>query len=267
MTTYNVVPEFMAEALASLRRQSYHDWHLYICDASEDDTALDLLYGYLPQHKWTYITQRGTGVANAVNTAVKAGNNPYVCFLDADDYWSNDHLTFGLAAVNQNAPIGFTFSQVIQSIKSKKGGYITTQPKEGLNYPMWETTKAEDWWVRIAAKPCLPGSWILRRDVALQHQFDESWDHASDTDALISILKRHSPLVIPRVTFTYRVHGAQTNQRGDTTLNNTKVGKPFTEDEIEYIASILNSEDDYHKKLVAACNLREQFAWTLERTK
>jgi glycosyltransferase involved in cell wall biosynthesis len=39
-----------------------------------------------------YIRQNGEGVSNARNEGCEVSNNPYICFIDGDDYWYDDHL-------------------------------------------------------------------------------------------------------------------------------------------------------------------------------
>ncbi len=39
-----------------------------------------------------YFRQSGEGVSQARNQAVSLGSNPYICFLDGDDYWYDSHL-------------------------------------------------------------------------------------------------------------------------------------------------------------------------------
>lgn len=93
-----IVPVYRAEkylmlTVNSLLRQSYKNFEvLFIDDGSPDNCPLicDNLskeYSFMK-----VIHQNNAGVSAARNAGILQANNDIICFLDADDEWSNDHL-------------------------------------------------------------------------------------------------------------------------------------------------------------------------------
>ena len=93
-----IVPVYRAEkylmlTVNSLLRQSYKNFEvIFIDDGSPDNCPLicDNLskdYSFIK-----VIHQNNAGVSAARNAGILQANNDIICFLDADDEWSNDHL-------------------------------------------------------------------------------------------------------------------------------------------------------------------------------
>lgn len=93
-----IVPVYRAEkylmlTVGSLLRQSYKNFEvIFIDDGSPDNCPLicDNLskeYSFMK-----VIHQNNAGVSAARNAGILQANNDILCFLDADDEWSNDHL-------------------------------------------------------------------------------------------------------------------------------------------------------------------------------
>jgi len=262
MPTYNNIPEFLDEALISILQQTHPQWHLYICDASDDD-RVERALARVGLTKYTILRQCGYGYSQAMNQAIAAGSGEYVAFLDADDIWSEDRLEVTKDAIStENPPILFGYSQIIQSLKGRKG-YITGRATPSRNYPRWKETRPEDWWIRVAAKPVCMATLTIRRDIAEEYVFEEH-DYAADTDMLIRILKDHEPTIIPHTIGTYRIHQAQTTSSGQTTQNTTKRGNIFSAEEKAHILRLLKGCDDYSKEFCKVTRLHEQFDWIFD---
>ena len=92
---YRIAPELLKRCLDSVFEQSLPDTHYSIwvvdgtpLDAEQYQGCMDIIKNY----SLNYFRQSGKGVSQARNEAVTLGNNPYIAFLDGDDYWYDGYL-------------------------------------------------------------------------------------------------------------------------------------------------------------------------------
>lgn len=86
---YNKAP-YIKKALDSVLSQTFKDYELIIIDDGSTDRsyaiAKENLEGTSIEHN--LIQQDNAGVSTARNNGVAASKGDYICFLDADDWWS-----------------------------------------------------------------------------------------------------------------------------------------------------------------------------------
>jgi glycosyltransferase involved in cell wall biosynthesis len=86
------VTNFIADALESLRAQTYRDFEtIVVNDGCPDTERLEaVLRPYASEIR--YLKQENGGVASARNAAVRVSDADYIALLDADDVWEPDYL-------------------------------------------------------------------------------------------------------------------------------------------------------------------------------
>src|SRR5947209_8483011 len=83
--TYNYAP-FIAQALESLRAQTYPRWECLVVDDGSTDATPEIVAGYAGRDaRIRYTRQKNARQAAARNTGLRACAGEYVQFLDADD--------------------------------------------------------------------------------------------------------------------------------------------------------------------------------------
>tara|TARA_B100000683_G_scaffold103358_1_gene102033 strand:- start:1419 stop:2306 length:888 start_codon:yes stop_codon:yes gene_type:complete len=93
--TYKIRPELIERCLDSIVAQDYDAYRVILVDGTPDDwDDYDEFRSVIDDHQLdlTYLRQTGKGVSQARNQAVSHGSNPFVAFLDGDDYWYPEHL-------------------------------------------------------------------------------------------------------------------------------------------------------------------------------
>jgi glycosyltransferase involved in cell wall biosynthesis len=86
------VTSFIAEALDSLRAQTFRDFEtIVVNDGCPDSANLERVLGPY-RDEIVYIRQENRGLAGARNTAIQAARAPLVALLDSDDAWEPDYL-------------------------------------------------------------------------------------------------------------------------------------------------------------------------------
>jgi glycosyltransferase involved in cell wall biosynthesis len=96
---YRMDPTLLQRCLDSVFKQSLSDseYDVWIVDGTPPDAeqyqgCMDVIQDFRFHPKFNYFRQSGTGVSQARNEAVTLGKNPYVAWLDGDDYWYPLHL-------------------------------------------------------------------------------------------------------------------------------------------------------------------------------
>ncbi len=90
MPLYNKAP-YVGKAVESVLAQTWGEWELVVVDDGSKDGSGDIVLKYndprIRLHR-----QENAGVSVARNTGVAMATAPYVCFLDADDWWESTFL-------------------------------------------------------------------------------------------------------------------------------------------------------------------------------
>ena len=85
---YNKAP-YVSKAIDSVLSQTFGDYELVVMDDGSSDDSFDAASKAIGGHHNCHIhRQQNAGVSTARNNAVALSNGEYLCFLDADDWWS-----------------------------------------------------------------------------------------------------------------------------------------------------------------------------------
>ncbi len=86
MPAYNA-GEYIAEAIESVKGQSFTDWELIVVDDGSTDNTAELASRYADGKKIKFISQPNQGPASARNHGVRGSRGNWIALLDADDIW------------------------------------------------------------------------------------------------------------------------------------------------------------------------------------
>lgn len=84
--------------IESILAQRCDDWELLVCDGGSNDGTLDIIRHYAHRIAW-WRSERDRGIYDAWNRALDHARGRYVCFLGADDAWSDADALGSLAEV------------------------------------------------------------------------------------------------------------------------------------------------------------------------
>lgn len=89
---------FIAQTIDSVLAQTYTTWEMIIVDDGSKDNGPAIVKDYAQKDPRIHLIQKPNGgSASARNTALKASQGRYVCFLDSDDLWLPEMLEQQLA--------------------------------------------------------------------------------------------------------------------------------------------------------------------------
>ena len=213
---YYSAPEYLREALESLRSQTYLNWEAVVVDDASPNSVTDLITEFNDQ-RITYVrNDTNLGLAANWNKALALTNAPLVCILHSDDLLEPQYAStmVDLMATNPDATAGHCSVSIIGAnglprrtltdfvkrvIQPKAKGLIVSAGEDGL-------------------ASMLRGSWIycptlcFRRSQLPSVPFDNSWRFMLDFDLIARMFLNGQQIIgTTSKLYRYRRHdGAQT---------------------------------------------------------
>lgn len=199
MPVYNPEPDFLRQALDSVRAQTYANWRLCIADdASTRPGTRELLEAYAAKDGRVRIKFRNENghISRATNSALELAQSPYVAFMDQDDMLAPDALgeVASKLAARGDIALAFTDSDHIDENNIRRTPYF----KPYFDPELEVTGHLSVYAARIA---CELGG--------LRPGFEGSQDYDLLLRA-IEICNRERIIHVPKILYHWRVHGGST---------------------------------------------------------
>ena len=210
---YNKAP-YIAKAIESVLGQTFRDFEVIVIDDGSTDQSLEVAKTF-ENKSITIISQPNSGVSTARNNGVKLAKHPYICFLDADDWWHPTFLEEMKRLITDFPDAGIYGS----------GYYIVKNGKERIapiGVPQGFERGIIDYCEVYAKTLCMPLTSISV--VIPKHIFDEEKGFKSqlkfgeDFDLWIRIALKHKVILVNKPLAYY-------NQ--DVDVNNRAIGSRF----------------------------------------
>lgn len=210
---YNKAP-YVAKAIESVLGQTYRDFEVIVIDDGSIDQSLEVAKTF-ENKSITIVSQPNSGVSTARNNGVKLAKYPYICFLDADDWWHPTFLEEMKRLITDFPDAGIYGS----------GYYIVKNGQERIapiGVPQGFERGIIDYCEVYAKTLCMPLTSISV--VIPKHIFDEEKGFKSqlkfgeDFDLWIRIILKHKAILVNKPLAYY-------NQ--DVEVNNRAIGSRF----------------------------------------
>ncbi|MGF0117900.1 glycosyltransferase [Promicromonospora sp. Marseille-Q5078] len=199
MSTNRVSP-YLAEALQSVKDQSFTDWHLVVMDnASPDPEGVRDVVSAVPGA--VVVREAGHDVSIPLNHGVALARGEYVTFLDDDDVWLPDRLQVLVDALDADPGAGASYSS-IDAIDAG-GGH------RGHHFVARDET-ARDLLSGRCPFPNLVSFVYRRTELVRVGGFNPALAYAEDTDLTFRLLQYSRLVGVPEVLTLYRRHGSNT---------------------------------------------------------
>lgn len=116
---YNKAP-YVRKAIKSVTEQTYKEWELVVVDDGSTDGSGNIVCEFTDS-RISLVKQDNAGVSTARNRGVAESTAPYICFLDADDWWEPTFLKemAGLIERHPNAGIYGTSYYIVKNGKKR----------------------------------------------------------------------------------------------------------------------------------------------------
>ena len=192
--TYNRT-QFIREAVRSVYAQTFSDWELLIVDDGSDVPAIEFLEDFAGHPNFTYHYQKNRGLGAARQVGAELARGKYICYLDDDDYYLENHLATLFGAMERSC----------HKLALYKTGLIRLYPDGSQQHSALYDPNAgmmEQHWTLMDGM----FSYAIPRSVALQipsvqYYFCEDFNWLGRLMTVLSVVQ------IPAFTLVYRWHG------------------------------------------------------------
>jgi len=100
--TYNA-EAVLEKTLLSLFCQTFHDYELIIIDGSSNDSTVDIIKNYSDKISYQ-VSEKDNGIYDAMNKGMSVAKGEYIQFLNAGDYYSDNHVLEDIFSINSGNP-------------------------------------------------------------------------------------------------------------------------------------------------------------------
>ena len=211
MPAYNV-QQYIGLAIESVLAQRFVDWELVIVNDGSKDNTRDVIARYTDP-RITCIDQQNGGEAAARNTALDHIQGDYIAFLDADDFYRNDHLELTIGYLQQHAEKDAVYTD---------GVHIDPQGKQLMSLSSRRRGPFEgDLFEQIirASDVFGPPGCVVVRAAPIQHahlRFDTGIGYGTDWDFWARFSATAQFGYVNEATYFYRIHPTNLTLSTDT---------------------------------------------------
>ena len=216
---YNKAP-YVEKAIRSVAAQTFREFELIVIDDGSTDIAAPqppkggagLTYSDIEQlidGKGILIKQKNSGVSTARNNGVALASYPYICFLDADDWWAPTFLE-EMKALIEEFPEAGIYGTGYYIVKHSRIRVATIGVDDGFE-------KGEIDYCRVYAKTlCMPlwtGAVCIPKPVFEEEKgFKPALKLGEDFDLWIRIALKHKVVLLNKPLAYYNQDVEQVNR-------------------------------------------------------
>lgn len=100
----------ITRSLTSVMRQEFTDFEVIVIDDGSTDNGRDIILSNFQDSRIKVIPQQNAGVSAARNRGVTESHGDYIAFLDADDEWHPQYLSYIVRAISRYPDTGIICS-------------------------------------------------------------------------------------------------------------------------------------------------------------
>lgn len=205
MPVYNAEP-YIAQAVESIRAQSFGDFELIMLDDGSTDGSLAELRRQAEQDdRLTLISRPNTGIVGALNEMIAHARSPLLARMDADDVAFPDRFKVQVEFLNNNPDV-VCIGGGIELIDSRDRHLLTPPPVRGDNQVQTEAL--------CGRTPISHPAAMMRADAvnAVGGYLADSYP-AEDLDLFLRLGELGKLDNVPDLVLRYRVHSGSISVR------------------------------------------------------
>jgi glycosyltransferase involved in cell wall biosynthesis len=108
--TYNRAT-LLSDTIKSVQNQTYTKWECIVVDDGSTDNTKEIVESLiLKDNRVKYVYQENAERSAARNNGIHNSSGDYICFLDSDDLFEENHLDLLAKEINENSDTKFFFS-------------------------------------------------------------------------------------------------------------------------------------------------------------
>ena len=248
---YKVKPTYLEKCLENIspEKQWYKgEYRVIVIDATPLDWEYyDELMGLFDTYTFAeYYRQSGEGVSQARNQGVELSNNPYLCFVDGDDYWYEGHLFELVQAIeDSNERVVMWWTAMDMEIPSL--AYPDTINTYTINhYPVHKWHEDLHYYYLTRYVVCTSTVCLKRDRFEELKGFNESIGIGEDVDMWCRMVGKPNTVQVPYQSFQHNVISAFKRIHEDCTTGGGGQSGFYDNNEPEFKAQQLEYYSSLH---------------------
>lgn len=194
--------KYLKESFQSIVNQSYKKFEIIFWNNCSTDTSKEIFLFFkkkYPEISFRYFeSSNKTSLYQARNLAIEKAQGKFICFLDADDFWSENKLVRNLEKFD-NGDYDIIFSNVF--ILNEKNKNKVIYIKHDINEDQIQKKIINNFNVSLL-------SLMIKRTIFENENiiFNPNYDHIGDFDFILRMSKKYKFGYINEPLATYRLH-------------------------------------------------------------
>ena len=205
---------FLAEAIESVRSQTFRDWELLLVDDGSQDGSRQIAQRFENSRirLLSHPHRENRGISASRNLGVRHATGELIALLDSDDVWEPGKLTSQIALLDRHPEAAMIYSSAVRWYSWDRGKV----PDEVI----WNTEKNRlipppevvgNYLRNQSLAPCTCTALIRRTAYELAAGFDEGFHDLYDDQVFFAkLLLQHPAYVMRKPTARYRQHDRST---------------------------------------------------------
>ena len=189
--------KYLEHSIKSIINQSYKNWEIIFWDNISSDNSNVIIKNFNDERIRCFKSDTFTNLYEARNLAIKKAEGVYVCFLDVDDFWTEDKLEHQIKFMEKNKEYDIQYSNyyVQEEIKKKKYLKFNKKLKSG-NITQELLNKYTIGILTV----------ILKKSIFKNYLFDKRYNIIGDFDYFTKLSVKYKIAYIEKPLAVYRVH-------------------------------------------------------------
>jgi glycosyltransferase involved in cell wall biosynthesis len=209
---------FIIDTLKSVRSQDFDNWECIIIDDGSTDCSLKIVTDFCNAHSgnWKIYSVPNGGQTRARNAGIRHATGRYLAFLDADDLWVTNKLSFQFNYLEENPGVlGVLSAYAIFKAKSKRVRVIQSKDFD---------TMLRKWADMSGFGGGLESVGMVRHlEGNKDSLFDENLSTSSGLDFTIRYSKIGRIVLLPNIGLLYRLSDGQWHTNSDELMRNSSI--------------------------------------------
>lgn len=170
--TYNS-SKYLKDCIESVISQDYKNIEYIIIDGNSSDNTLEIIKSY-ESNVHTYISEKDSGLYDAINKGIKLSTGDYVGLLHSDDFFKDNNVVSRIINSFSNVD---TDSVYANSFYINQTSNKVTRKYSSQNFKKWK--------FRFGLMPSHPTFYIKGSKLKSHDLYDEKFKIAADFDLLL----------------------------------------------------------------------------------
>lgn len=205
MPVYNPPAEYLSEAVASVRDQTWSDWELVVVDDASSESDVAPILDEASRLDWRIRVLRNdvnSGIVATTNVALDASRGTFVAFMDHDDVLDPTALEECMAVLGSSPDIDLLYTD--EDRLAAGGRSVSVFPK-----PDWSPE-------RLRSQNYVGHLSVMRRElVAELGGMRNGFDGSQDYDLVLRVAERARRIAhIPKVLYHWRLTEGSVSMTG-----------------------------------------------------